>query len=300
MAHDHDHGADRSSAAKNKNRLALVLGLTTLYLVAEIVGGFLTGSLALLADAGHMLTDAGGLALALFAIWLAEKPATPERTYGYYRAEILAALTNAVVLVGVSFYVLYEAYQRFKNPPEVASGTMLWVALIGLCVNFVGLLLLRKSSKESLNLKGAYFEVVADLLTSVGVIVAAVVMWATDWYYADPLISAGIGLFIIPRTWLLLKDAVGILLEGTPSSVNIANLRAALEAIPGVTGIHDLHVWALTSGINAMSVHIVLKELSLHQSVLTQVQKRVSTDFRISHVTVQTELEGCEKTETHL
>jgi cobalt-zinc-cadmium efflux system protein len=125
-------------------------------------------------------------------------------------------------------------------------------------------------------------------------------MWATDWYYADPLISAGIGLFIIPRTWLLLKDAVGILLEGTPSSVNIANLRAALEAIPGVTGIHDLHVWALTSGINAMSVHIVLKELSLHQSVLTQVQKRVSTDFRISHVTVQTELEGCEKTETHL
>lgn len=298
MGHRHSHGHSRGE--QNSKRLRIVLALTTLYLFAEVVGGLLTGSLALLADAGHMLTDAGGLALALFAIRLSEKPATPERTYGYYRAEILAALTNAIVLVGISIYILYEAYQRFKNPPQVASAPMLWVALVGLGVNFAGLLLLRKGSEESLNLKGAYFEVVADLLTSLGVIIAAVIMWITGWYYADPIISAGIGLFIFPRTWVLLKDAVGILLEGTPSSVNLAKLRETLETVPGVVGVHDLHVWALTSGVYAMSVHVVLKELSLHQSVLKQVQALAANNFKIGHVTVQTELEGCEITETHL
>ena len=166
--------------------------------------------------------------LALLAIWFAEKPASPERTYGYYRVEILAALTNAVVLIFISLYILYEAYERFKNPPEVQSGGMLGVASIGLVINIVGVFILRSGSKESLNMKGAYFEVLSDMLTSVGVIIAGIIMLTTGWYYADPLISAGIGLFILPRTWALLKDAVGVLLEGTPSDVNIANLRDKL------------------------------------------------------------------------
>lgn len=210
-------GHAHSSASQNKRRLAIVFGLTALYLVAEVIGGLLTHSLALLADAGHMLIDVAGLGLALFAIKFAERPATPERTYGYYRVEILAALTNAVVLIGISVYILYEAYERFQNPLEVASKTMLIVATIGLGVNIVGLLILRAGSAHSLNIKGAYFEVVSDMLTSIGVIIAAIIMWTTGWYYADPLISAGIGLFILPRTWALLRESVSVLLEGTPS-----------------------------------------------------------------------------------
>ena len=229
MGHNHAH----TPAGKNKRRLTIVFGLTALYLVVEVIGGLLTGSLALLADAGHMLTDVAGLGLALVAIRFAKRPATPERTYGFYRVEILAALANAVVLVGISFYILYEAYQRFRDPPEVQSGMMLLVAFVGLIVNIIGIYLLRSASEESLNMKGAYFEVLSDMLTSIGVIVAGVIMLTTGWYYADPLISAGIGLFILPRTWMLLRDAVGVLLEGTPSDINLAALR---EAISGLLG----------------------------------------------------------------
>lgn len=208
----HGHGHEISASGKNKKQLKIVLALTTTYLIAEVVGGFLTNSLALLADAGHMLTDVGGLALALLAIKFAERPATPEKTYGYYRVEILAALTNAVVLIGISIYILYEAYERFRNPPEVQSRIMLVIASIGLAINIVGVFILRAGSQESLNMKGAYFEVLSDMLTSVGVIIAGIIMLTTGWYYADPIISAGIGLFIFPRTWALLKDAVGVLL----------------------------------------------------------------------------------------
>jgi cobalt-zinc-cadmium efflux system protein len=296
MAHDHAH----TPSGKNKRRLAVVLGLTTLYLVAEVVGGLLTGSLALLADAGHMLTDVAGLGLALLAIRFAERPATPERTYGYYRVEILAALANAVVLIGISIYVLYEAYERFRHPPEVQSGAMLLVALVGLVINIIGIVILRAGAQESLNMKGAYFEVLSDLLTSVGVIIAGVVMLTTGWYYADPLISAGIGLFILPRTWMLLRDAVGVLLEGTPSDVNPAELRRAVEGVEGVAGAHDLHVWSLTSGVNAMSVHVVRAGGASHDDVLARVRRRVTSDFKIAHATVQVESEGCEAHETHL
>ena len=296
MGHGHVH----SAAGKNKRRLAIVLGLTSLYLAAEVVGGWLTGSLALLADAGHMLTDVAGLGMALLAIRFAEKEATPEHTYGYYRVEILAALTNAVVLVGISFYVLYEAYERFRNPPEVQSTAMLLVALVGLAINVAGIFILRAGADESLNMKGAYFEVLSDLLTSVGVIVAGVVMLTTGWYYADPLISAGIGLFILPRTWMLMRDAVGVLLEDTPSDVNIAALRKGVEGVPGVASVHDLHVWSLTSGVNAMSVHAVLAVDATHDVVLAAVRRHVTANFKISHVTVQVESEGCAQWETHL
>jgi len=293
-------GHGQTPAGKNKRRLAIVLALTTTYLVAEVVGGLLTNSLALLADAGHMLTDVAGLGLALLAIQFAERPATPERTYGYYRIEILAALSNAVILIGISLYILYEAYERFRNPPDVQSGAMLAVASVGLVVNLIGIYLLRSSSEESLNMKGAYFEVLSDMLTSIGVIVAALVMLTTGWYYADPLISAGIGLFILPRTWILLRDAVGVLLEGTPSDVNLTALREAIQSVAGVADLHDLHVWSLTSGMNAMSVHAVLADHGFHDEVLAAVQKKVTSEFKIAHATVQVECKGCAAYETHL
>jgi len=296
MGHAHNH----SAAGKNKKRLAIVLGLTTAYLVAEVIGGLLTHSLALLADAGHMLTDVAGLAFALWAIRFAERPATPERTYGYYRIEILAALVNAVVLIGISFYILSEAYERFRNPPEIQSGGMLAVALVGLVVNIAGIYLLKSASEESLNMKGAYFEVLSDMLTSIGVIAAGIIMLTTGWYYADPIISAGIGVFILPRTWMLLRDAVGVLLEGTPHDVNLAALRESIRTVEGVADVHDLHVWSLTSGMNAMSVHAVLADHSLHDEVLAAVQKKVTSEFKIAHATVQVECKGCTAFETHL
>ena len=298
MGQGHTHQV--SASAKNKKPLTIVFFLTLTYLIVEVIGGLWTGSLALLADAGHMLTDVAGVGLALLAIWFAEKPASPERTYGYYRVEILAALTNAVVLILISLYILYEAFERFKNPPEVESGGMLAVAAIGLIVNFVGVFILRAGSKESLNMKGAYFEVLSDMLTSVGVIIAGIIMLTTGWYYADPLISAGIGLFILPRTWSLLKDAVGVLLEGTPSDVNIATLRDKLSKLEGVADIHDLHVWSLTSGVNALSVHAVLAGGSEHDEVLERVHKCCTSEFKITHVTAQTEREGFGCHETHL
>lgn len=298
MGHGHTH--ELSASGKNKRPLMIVLGLTTVYMLAEVIGGLLTNSLALLADAGHMLTDVGGLALALMAIKFAERPATPERTYGYYRVEILAALTNAVVLIFISLYILYEAYERFKNPPEVHSVGMLVIAGIGLVINIAGVFILRSGSKESLNMKGAYFEVLSDMLTSVGVIIAGVIMLTTGWYYADPLISAGIGLFIFPRTWTLLKDAVGVLLEGTPSDVNIATLRETLSKLEGVAEIHDLHVWSLTSGVNALSVHAVLAKGAEHDVVLARVHDCCTHEFKIAHVTAQTERNGFACHETHL
>lgn len=287
MGQGHTHQI--SAAGKNKRPLAIVFCLTFFYLIVEVIGGLWTGSLALLADAGHMLTDVAGVGLALLAIWFAEKPASPEKTYGYYRVEILAALTNAVVLIFISLYILYEAYQRFKNPPEVHSAGMLAVASVGLVINIAGVFILRSGSKESLNMKGAYFEVLSDMLTSVGVIIAGIIMLTTGWYYADPLISAGIGLFILPRTWALLKDAVAVLLEGTPSDVNITALRESLSKIEGVEEVHDLHVWSLTSGVNAMSVHTVLAEGAEHDDVLERVHKACKSEFHIEHITAQTE-----------
>lgn len=291
---------DHSATGRHRRPLAITLVLTSAFLVAEIIGGLVTGSLALLADAGHMLTDVGGLALALFAIWFAARPATPERTFGYYRAEILAALANAVVLVGISIYILFEAYQRFRNPPEVASGLMLTIAVIGLGVNFAGMLILRTGSSESLNVRGAYFEVLSDMVSSLGVVAAALIMWLTGWRYADPLVSAGIGLFILPRTWALLRQAVAVLLEGTPSGVNVASLREAITRIDGVQSVHDLHVWALTSGMNAMSAHVVCANGASRDELLSRVHDSVRSRFAISHVTVQLESPGWEQAETHL
>jgi len=289
-----------SAGSRHKKSLLIVLCLSGTYLIAEVIGGIMTNSLALLADAAHMLTDVVGLLLAFIAIKIGERKADPSRTYGYYRTEILAAVINAVVLLGISIYVLFEAYQRFQNPPEVQSKSMLIVAGIGLIVNIVGMMILRKDSEGSLNMKGAYFEVLSDMLTSVGVMIAGVIMLTTGWYYADPLISAAIGLLIFPRTWRLLKEAINVLLEGTPKDVDIHELRTSLEKTPGVKNVHDLHVWSLTSSVNAMSAHVV-KETEYSQNQLLKILADTTVNnFKISHTTFQIEEEGYEENEVHL
>jgi cobalt-zinc-cadmium efflux system protein len=274
---------------KNRDRLALVLALTGAYLIAEVIGGFLIGSLALLADAGHMLTDVAGLALALLASKIAQTPASPQRTYGYYRVEILAAAVNALVLIGVALAVSYEAYQRLHAPPVIASGTLFVLGAGGFAVNLAGALILRGAARESLNMKGAYIEVLSDLVTSVGVMLGALAMGATGWYWIDPLISFAIALFILPRTWALLREAVNVLLEGTPADLNLAEVRAAMTQTPGVASVHDLHAWSITSGINALSAHVVLEPGGDHVAVRHALNARLTRGFKLEHVTLQME-----------
>ena len=290
----------RTVAAGRKGRLTFVLCLTATDLVAEVAGGLLFNSLALLADAGHMLTDVMGLALALAAIRFGERPATPARTYGYYRLEVLAALANGVLLIGISLYILYEAYERFRNPPEVAGAAVVAVAAVGLVINLVSMRLLHAGAKGSLNVRGAYLEVLSDMLASIGVIVAGSIVWLTGWNYADPLVSAAIGLFILPRTWRLLGEVVGILLEGTPKDVDLARLRREVEMLPGVAAAHDLHAWTVTSGMHAMSLHVVLSDGGAYDQVLKAVQGWITAGFGIAHVTVQVEPPGVAEHEVHL
>lgn len=298
MGAGHSHAAAAgTSAGRHKSRLMGALALTMTFMAVEVIGGLWTGSLALLADAAHMLTDAGGLALALIAIRFAERPATPQKTYGYVRMEVLSALTNAVVLLLLTIYIFYEAYQRFLNPPEILGGPMLAVAVVGLAVNLVSMKLLAAGSSESLNVKGAYFEVLSDMLGSLGVIVAAVLVMLTGWTLADPIIGAGIGLFIVPRTWILLKQAVHILMEGTPPEVDITLLEQKLTSLPGVTAVHDLHVWTITSGIDAMSCHLVVADMSQARATLVSANEAMKTGFGLTHTTIQIEDQDLRGTE---
>jgi cobalt-zinc-cadmium efflux system protein len=291
-AHGHAHHAHAHSHA-SRSRLTLVLGLTLAFLLVEISAGLLTGSLALVADAGHMLTDSAGLVLALLAMKLAERPASPRRTFGYHRAEVLAALTNAVLLLGVAGYILREAWDRFRDPHPVPGTIVLAVAGAGLLVNLAGALLLRSGSRSSLNLRGAYNEVLADALSSVGVIVGAAVMTATGWHRVDTVVAVAIALFVLPRTWALLRETLHVLLEGAPREVDLAALRRAMEEVPGVKTVHDLHVWTLTSGVHALSAHAILQDGATHGQVLGALRSRVTDGFQISHVTVQLEERCC-------
>ncbi|OUM00075.1 cation diffusion facilitator family transporter [Variovorax sp. JS1663] len=276
-----------TAAGRHKLKLAWALALTATFMAIEVIGGLWTGSLALLADAAHMLTDAGGLALALIAIRFSERPATPQKTYGYVRMEVLSALTNAVVLLLLTIYIFYEAYQRFLSPPEILGGPMFAVAIVGLAVNLISMRLLSAGSSESLNVKGAYFEVLGDMLGSLGVIVAAGVVMLTGSTLADPIIGAGIGLFIVPRTWILLKQAINILMEGTPPEVNVALLEQKLRTVRGVMAVQDLHVWTITSGIDAMSCHLVVAEMSEARSTLVAARELMKSNFGLSHTTIQ-------------
>lgn len=292
-AHGHDGHASHAHPSASRRRLTLVLCLTFAFLLIEIAAGILTGSLALVADAGHMLTDAAGLVLALIAMKIAERPPSPRRTFGYHRAEILAALTNAVLLLGVAGYILREAWDRFRDPHPVPSGAVIAVAAAGLLVNVAGALLLRGGSQASLNLRGAYNEVVADALSSVGVIVGALVMAATGWHRVDTLVAVAIALFVLPRTWALIREALHVLLEGTPREVDLDALRNAMEDVPGVKTVHDLHVWTLTSGVHALSAHALLEPGATHGQVLAALRIQVTGGFPIHHVTVQLEERCC-------
>jgi cobalt-zinc-cadmium efflux system protein len=289
MSHDHAH----PHRHRSRRRLALVLGMTCAFLVVEVAAGLLTGSLALLADAGHMLTDVAGLVLALAAMKLAERPPSPRRTYGYHRVEILAALTNGLVLLAVAGYILLEAWHRLRSPHPVESLPVLAVATAGLGVNLAGAWLLRAGARSSLNVRGAYNEVLADAASSVGVIAGALVMALTGWYWVDPLVAVGIAVFVLPRTYALLREAVQVLLEGTPREVDLAAVRAAMVGVPGVKAVHDLHVWTLTSGVHALSAHVLLEEGAAHDPVLAALRTRLTGAFPISHVTVQLEQRCC-------
>ena len=295
----HSHAGPGTAAGQHKGRLKAALALTAGFMVVEAVGGLLTGSLALVADAAHMLTDAGGLALALIAIRFAERPATPRKTFGYVRLEILSALLNAVVLLLLTIFILYEAVGRLIDPPPVMAGPMLAVALVGLGVNLASMKLLAAGSSESLNVKGAYFEVMSDMLGSLGVIVAALVVMFTGWRLADPIIGAGIGLFIVPRTWGLLRQAVHILMEGTPPEIDVGLLEASIREIPGVRAVHDLHVWTLTSGLDSMSCHVVIEDMARARDTLAEINRRMADRFGLTHTTVQVEDQALRDAETH-
>jgi cobalt-zinc-cadmium efflux system protein len=286
----HSHGGPEGTTAREHARpLAWTLALTGGFLIVEVAGALWTGSLALLADAGHMLTDAGGLALALFAIWFAARPPTPEKTYGYYRVEILAALVNALLLLGIAGFILYESYRRLREPAPVLAGPMLAVASAGLLVNLAGLLLLRRGAAHSLNLKGAYFEVLGDALGSLGAILAAITIMATGRTWVDPAVGMGIALFIVPRTWRLLTQAVNVLLEGTPAHLDVAEVEAAMRGVRGVVQVHDLHIWTLTSGKYAMSGHAIVDNLAVGDQLLAELHAVLHARFGIDHTTIQLE-----------
>lgn len=285
------HGHRETAAGRARGPLTAVLALTTGALVVEVAGALWTGSLALAADAGHMLTDVGALALALFASWIAARPPTPAKTYGYYRAEILAALVNALVLLVVAGGVLAEAYRRVLEPPEVRGGPMMAVAALGLAANLGGAWWLHRPAAASLNVRAAYLEVLADALSSLGVLAAGAVIVATGWTAVDPLVSAAIALFIVPRTWNLLRQAVNILLEGTPAHLELGEIEEAMRQVDGVRRVHDLHVWTLTSGREAMSAHVVVEDPAASQRLLDELHRLLHARFGIDHTTIQLERE---------
>ncbi|MGI8828287.1 MAG: cation diffusion facilitator family transporter [Candidatus Limnocylindria bacterium] len=285
---NHPSSHPHSAAGAGRGRLTIVFGLVVAFLVVEIVASAITNSVALLADAGHMLTDAVGVGLALLAIHFGARPATPSKSFGYYRLEILAAVVNAVILMGVSVYILIEAYRRFSQPPEVHSVGMLVVAGIGLGVNLVSLRLL-SGAGTSLNMRGAYLEVLGDLLASVAVLIAGFVILATGWTQADPLASVVIALLILPRTWNLLREAVDVLLQATPKGVDLDEVRAHLLRGEGIVDAHDLHAWTLTSGIHVVSAHVVIEPAADPTRVLDEVCRCLSEDFDMEHSTIQLE-----------
>lgn len=294
MVHDHGSHAHNHAAGANSRMLAIALGLTTAFLIAELIGSFVFDSLALLSDAAHMFTDSAALAIALAAIRIGQRPADDARTFGYRRFEILAAAFNALLLFAVAGYVLWEGIVRFFEPVEVQSIGMLVVAAIGLAVNIIAMRLLAASKEQSLNVKGAYLEVWADMLGSLGVIGGAAVIMLTGWDWVDPLVAIGIGLWVLPRTWILLKDTTQILLEGVPRGMDLTELRAAIAATPGVAGVHDLHVWSLTSDDHSLSIHVELAEGADFEEVRSAVARKLHDSYHIEHATIQVEREACE------
>jgi cobalt-zinc-cadmium efflux system protein len=299
-AHEHDRRHDHGRRSEDhhhhehlrelgRKRLLIVLGMTAAFMVIEFVGGWLANSLALMADAGHMLGDVAALGLAVFALAFARRPATPAKTYGYLRIEILAALLNGATLIIIAAAIFWQAYTRFRQPPAIEGTLMLAVACAGLFVNLVAAFLLHSSSGHNLNLRGAYLHVLGDLLGSVGAIAAAGVILSTGWTLADPIISVFVALLILGGAWRLVRESLDVLLEAVPKHIDLPALHAAIRAIPDIEEVHDLHVWTLTSGYLAMSGHAVIRDPARYKEVLNTVHRVMHDRFGISHVTMQVE-----------
>jgi len=284
-SHSHSHGR----AARSRRRLSIVLVLTAVYMLAEAAGGWMTGSLALLADAGHMLTDVAALALALIAVWFGSRPATSSKTFGYYRLEILAALINGVALVLISLLIFYEAYKRWADPPQVKSGLMILIATGGLVINLICARLLHGDHKDDLNMRGARLHIIGDALGSVGAIAAGALMWLYGWYAADPLFSSLIGLLIVWSSWHLIRESTNVLLEGTPAHINLAAVEDAILHTDGVTNVHDLHIWTITSGREALSAHVIHVETISQAELLKELRAKLQDSFGVDHLTIQME-----------
>ncbi len=286
---NHAHAHHHHRAATGRRRLALVLALTALYMFAEFIGGWLSNSLALLADAGHMLTDVAALALALFAAWFSARPATAAKTFGYHRLEILAALVNGVVLVLIAFVIFYEAYQRWHAPAAVDSQLLIAVAAGGLIVNLACAWLLHGAHTDDLNVRGAWLHVIGDALGSVGALIAGALIAYKGWYAADPLISVLISCLIIWSSWHLIREATNVLLEGTPAHINLASVEEVILLTDGVEGVHDLHVWTITSGREALSAHVVCTTATAQPALLNDLRSKLHDRFGVDHLTIQME-----------
>ena len=299
--HHHGHGDWSRGVAR---RLAAVLTLTALYMFAEAIGGWYTNSLALLSDAGHMLTDVAALALSMAAVWFGSRPAPAQKTYGYYRLEILAALLNGATLIGISLFIVWEAYARLLEPPVVASGEMMAIAAGGLVVNLVSAWLLsgrhHDHGPRTLNEHGAYLHVLGDALGSVGAIAAGLMMWLWGWYAADAVFSVLIALLIVFSSFELIREAVNVLLEATPSHINIASVKQAILDLDGVVDVHDLHVWSIASGRDALSAHVVCDTDAYAHGQVEAVRRRLTERFGISHITIQLETPDFEEREAHV
>jgi cobalt-zinc-cadmium efflux system protein len=293
-AHDHRHAhgvhAHDRDVARSKQRLKLVLALTATFMLIEWIGGWLANSLALMADAAHMLTDVGALGLSLFVLWFSRRATSAAKTYGYLRLEILAALLNGAVLIVISLLIFWQAWQRLRAPEPIEGALMLGVAVAGLIVNLIAAFLLHSSAEHNLNVRGAYLHVLGDLLGSVGAIGAALIIMTVGWLPADALISGFVGLLILFGSWKLVRESVDVLLEAVPSHIDLAAVRRAIHDIPDVIEVHDLHVWTLTSGFLAMSGHAVVRHPDQNQRVLRDIHARMRDLFGIRHVTVQLEL----------
>lgn len=292
--HDHSHGPHghhHFDPSGNKKGLMIALIITVGIMFLEFFGGLVTNSLALLSDSGHMLNDASSLALSLVAVWFATKPASPNKTYGFHRFEILAALLNGVTLFVVAGFIIVEAYGRFFEPPTVASGSMMLIACIGLLANVASAWsLMRKGDvKNNINLRSAYLHVLGDALGSVGAIIAGLVMMIFGWYIADPIISVLVALLILRGAWGIIKHTVHVLMEGTPITVNPSEVKAVLENIEGVINVHDLHIWTITSGLDSLSCHLLIKDQEDDQRILQQAIQLIAERFKIQHTTIQIE-----------
>ena len=289
MAHGHAHPLP-AAPGEHSRRLVWALCLTSSFLVVELIAAWITSSLALLSDAAHMLTDVAALAIAVAAVRIARRPADKKRTFGYYRFEILAAAINALMLFAIAIYIGWEAWQRLREPYEVASLPMLLVAVIGLVVNLVSMRLLRAGSSESMNMKGAYLEVWSDMIGSLGVMAAAALIWLSGWHWIDSVVGIGIALWVLPRTWTLLKEAINVLLQGVPSGIDMDELEAELSRADGVREVHALHVWSLSSGRPVLSAHLVVDPRILNDDTfLGKLNHTLEHRFGLRHTTVQLE-----------